>query len=72
MAKYTGTVLRSDLEGGGWSLKTDQGVIYQLKGGGADLLVDGARVEVQGQVDPGQVGITMMGEVLVVKSYRLV
>ncbi len=72
MAKYTGTVQMSDLEGGSWILRTDQGVIYQLKGGGAELLVDGVRAEVQGHVDTAQVGITMMGDVLVVKSYRLV
>ena len=72
MAKYTGTVLRSDLEGGSWSFKSDQGVIYQLKGGGPDLLVDGVRAEIQGRVDAAQVGIAMVGDVLVVQSYRLV
>ena len=73
MAKQTfvGTVHRTDLEGGHWTLVTDQGVVYQLKGGDASLLKDGARAEVTGRIATEQVGIAMMGDVLEVKSYRL-
>lgn len=71
MAHYTGTVRRSDLEGGFWTLVTDQGVVYQLKGGGPDLLVDGRRAEVRGRIDDRAMGIAMMGEVLEVEGYRL-
>lgn len=72
MAKtYTGTVNRSDLEGGAWTLVTDQGLVFQLKGGGGDLRRDGARVEVTGRIATDQVGIAMMGDVLEVSSYRV-
>jgi hypothetical protein len=70
MAKYRGRVLRTDLEGGAFTFLTDQGVTYQLAGGGPDLLVDGARAEIDGKLLSGTVGIAMVGEVLQVKSYR--
>lgn len=67
----TGKVHRSDLEGGAWTLVTDQGLVYQLKGGGSDLLQDGIRAEVKGKLATDQMGIAMIGEVLEVKSYRV-
>ena len=72
MAKYVGTVRRSDLEGGAWTLVTDQGVVYQLDGGDAGLLTDGARVEVDGAIATGRMGLAMVGDILEVKGYRLV
>ncbi len=69
--KCVGRVIRSDLEGGAWTLVTDQGLVYQLRGGGADLLEDEVRAEVRGTLATGQVGIAMVGEVLEVKSYRI-
>jgi hypothetical protein len=71
LAKYSGTVQRSDLEGGSWIFVTDQGVTYQLKGGGADLLSDGVKAEVEGRLKTGEVGIAMIGDVLEVTSYRI-
>jgi hypothetical protein len=71
MAKHRGRVVRTDLEGGAFTFVTEKGVTYQLSGGGADLLVDGVRAEIDGQVAAGTVGIAMMGEVLKVKSYKL-
>ena len=71
MAKYTGTVRRTDLEGGHWTLVTDQGVVYQLTGGGADLLRDGVRAEVEGRIADQQMGIAMVGDLLEVKGYRI-
>ena len=71
MGKYVGTIRRTDLEGGHWTLVTDQGVVYQLKGGGGGLLVDGARVEIEGRICETQLGIAMVGDVLEVKRYRL-
>jgi hypothetical protein len=65
-----GKVVRSDLEGGAWTLVTDQGVVYQLQGGGSDLYVDGARVEVKGRIATKAMGIAMLGEILEVKGYR--
>ena len=67
-----GRVICSDLEGGGaWTLVTDQGVVYQLDGGGPDLLEDEVRAEVRGTLATGRVGIAMVGDVLEVKSYRI-
>ncbi len=72
MTKYVGRVSQSDLEGGGhWVLTTEQGVTFQLKGGGADLLVDGVRAEVEGRLATRQLGIAMLGDILEVKRYRL-
>lgn len=68
---FTGRVVRSDLEGGAWTLITDQGVVYQLLGGGADLLQDGVRAEVTGRLATQQMGIAMVGDMLEVKSHRL-
>jgi hypothetical protein len=68
--KYIGRVIRSDLEGGAWTLVCDNGLTYQLSGGDAGLRVDGQRVEVVGRVDADRVGIAMVGDVLEVKSYR--
>jgi hypothetical protein len=71
LAKFVGTVNRADLEGGHWTLVTDQGVVYQIKGGGADLLTDGVRAEIEGDVATDQMSIAMMGDILEVKSYRI-
>jgi len=71
VGKYVGTIRRTDLEGGHWTLVTDQGVIYQLKGGKAGLHVDGLRVEIVGRIAAGQMGIAMVGEILEVTSYRI-
>jgi hypothetical protein len=71
MPKFVGKITRSDLQGGSFLLVTDGGVVYQLKGGGADLRVDGARAEIEGKIATNQVGLAMMGEVLEIKSYRL-
>jgi len=62
MAKYSGTVEKSDLEGGLWLLVTDDGDRYQLDG--ASGLTDGARVVVEGKVDKGGFGIGMTGPIL--------
>ena len=70
MAKYVGTVQRTDLEGGHWTLVTDQGVVYQLVGG-KQMPRDGVRVEVEGRIAEGQMGIAMVGDLLEVDSYRI-
>ena len=69
MPKFTGRVSRSDLEGGHWVLVTDQGVTYQLTGGGPDLLKDGARAEVEGRIATRAMGIAMLGDILEVKLF---
>lgn len=58
--KLKGTIRRSDLEGGHWTLETDGGETYQLTGslGGAK---DGMKAEVEGKVDKGAMGFAMLG-----------
>ncbi len=58
--KLTGTVKRTELEGGHWVLKTEKGDQYQLVGT-VDGLSDGARVEVEGNVDKQAMGFGMVG-----------
>jgi hypothetical protein len=72
MPKFRGTVRRSDLEGGLWELCTDGGEVYEIEGGGPDLLRDGARVEVEGKVDRGMMSIGMRSGVLRVSKARTV
>jgi hypothetical protein len=71
MAKYSGTIRRTDLEGGAWTLVSDQGLVYQLKGGGSGLRVDGARAEIEGKLETSLMGLAMVGEILSVRSFRL-
>jgi hypothetical protein len=71
MAKYSGKIVRSDLEGGFWTLETDDGDTYKLEGGGADLLKKGVRAEIDGSVDEGAMGIGFGAPVLSVKKYKI-
>lgn len=70
MAKLTGTIKKNDLEGGFWELHADDGERYQLKGGGDDLRVEGQKVEVDGSVDKGAMGIGMTGPIFSVNSWK--
>lgn len=70
MSKFVGTIERTDVEGGHWLLKTDQGVVYQLKNAPGALLVAGRRAEVEGNIASGSFGLAMMGEILEVRSHR--
>jgi len=69
--KLRGTVKKSDLEGGLWLFEAADGTVYQLQGGGADLLVDGVRATVDGKVDRGGFSIGMCGDVFVVDGYKI-
>lgn len=69
--KLSGTVHHVDLEGGYYTLRTKSGDIYKLDGGGADLRVPGAHVEVEGEVDDRGFGISFGTPVLKVKSYKV-
>ncbi len=66
MAKMSGTVQKSDLEGGHWLLVTDDGEQFQLEG--ASDLVDGQKVVVEGKVDKGAFGIGMTGPIIKVSK----
>lgn len=70
--KVTGTVRRSDLEGGHWIFETEKGVRYQLAGAPGELtkLTDGLRAELTGEVDRDQMGIGMTGPFFRVKALK--
>jgi hypothetical protein len=69
MAKFRGTVRRSDLEGGHWQLEAEDGTTYVLEADGGTLK-DGARVEVEGKVDDEAMGLAMTGPILKAKSVK--
>jgi hypothetical protein len=66
MAKLTGTIQKSDLEGGHWLLVTDKGERYQLVG--AKGVRAGQEVVVEGTIDRGAMGIGMTGPTFSVKK----
>jgi hypothetical protein len=71
MAKLKGKVVRSDLEGGFWTLETEDGDTYKLEGGGGDLLKKGVHAEIEGAVEEAQMGIGFGAPVLTVKKYKI-
>lgn len=70
MAKLKGKVVRSDLEGGFWTLQAEDGTTYKLEGGGADLLKSGVRAEIDGKLEQAM-GIGFGAPVLTVKNYKI-
>ena len=73
MAKFQGTLRRSDLEGGHWQLEADDGETYVLEGAALDAKpapTDGSRVVVDGAVDRGAMSFAMTGATLKVKSLK--
>lgn len=67
--KLTGTIRRSDLEGGHWVLQVEGGDQYQLTGALA-AVKDGMRVEVEGKVDKQAMGLAMMGPQFAVSKLK--
>jgi hypothetical protein len=70
MAKYRGTIRRSDLEGGHWQLEADDGETYVLEDAPDVVAKDGTKVEIEGKVDEGVMGFAMTGPTLKVKSAK--
>jgi hypothetical protein len=70
MAKFRGTIRKSDLEGGHWQLEADDGTTYVLEGATAAVEKDGAKVEIDGAVDGDAMGFAMTGPTLKVKSAK--
>lgn len=68
--KLKGRVVFRDIEMGVWVLEGDDGRTYQLAGGDRKIKRDGARIEIDGEVDHDAVTAAMVGPVLQVKSYR--
>jgi hypothetical protein len=70
MAKYRGTIRRSDLEGGHWQLEAEDGTTYVLEGATAAVEKDGAKAEIDGAVAGDVMGFAMTGPTLKVKSAK--
>jgi hypothetical protein len=68
MAKLQGVIRRNSVEGGVWTLAAQDGITYQLIGADPGALSDGARVEVEGEVDEQAMGFAMVGPHLKVRS----
>ena len=71
MDKFKGTIGHSDLEGGFWTLATDDGDEYKLEGGDKSLQKAGIKVEIEGAVDEEAMGIGFGAPVLKVKKYKI-
>ena len=69
MATITGTVRKLGIEGGLWALITDEGEQYHLVEAPEQLLEEGLRVEVEGEIPRG-VSMGMVGSMLRVNSFR--
>jgi hypothetical protein len=69
--KVRGTVEFRDVEMGVWVLVGEDGRTYQIAGGRSSLLKEGQRVEIDGDVDDGAMGISMVGPVLRVRGYKV-
>ena len=69
--RVTGTVRRADVEGGVWTFDGDDGKVYQLRGGGKDLLRNGVRATVDGSIQRDAMGIGMVGPILRVSTYEI-
>ena len=67
--KLKGTIRRNDLEGGHWTLETDDGDNYQLIGA-TQGCKDGLKAEVEGKVDRNAMGIGMTGPDFKVESIK--
>jgi hypothetical protein len=72
MAKFRGTIRRSDLEGGHWQLEGDDGTTYVLEGATGAVEQDGAKVEIDGAVDRDAVSFAMTGPTLRVRTAKKV
>jgi hypothetical protein len=71
MARFLGTILRSDLEGGVLQLEADNGTLFELEGNVGEQWV-GKHVAVDGSVDRNALSFTMTGPRLLVKSISVV
>lgn len=68
--KLTGRVVFRDVETGVWVLEADDGKTYALAGGDRQIKRDGARIEIEGDVDLDALTSSMVGPLLHVRRYR--
>jgi hypothetical protein len=72
MSKLRGTIRKSDLEGGVYQFHTDDGDVFEVEGNDPLLQAEGAKVEIDGQVDKNAMSFTMTGPRLKVKAIKRV
>jgi hypothetical protein len=68
--KMRGRVTFQDLGAGAWVLEAEDGKRYELRGVSTGSLSEGARVEVEGDLDAGSVSTAMAGPTLRVKRWN--
>ncbi len=68
--KLTGRLTFEDLGAGAWVLVSEDGKRYELHGVAGDNLSEGARVEVEGELDKGSVSTAMAAPALRVKRWH--
>lgn len=71
IVKVQGETQHNDLEGEFYTIKTSQGAVYKLEGGGPDLYHPALRVEIQGQVEEHGFGIGFGTPTLKVLEYKI-
>jgi hypothetical protein len=68
--KVKGRITFEDLGAGAWVLVSEDGKRYELRGLDHGKLSEGARVEVEGELDAGAVSTAMAGPALRVKRWH--
>jgi Protein of unknown function (DUF5818) len=68
--KLKGRLTFEDLGAGAWVLVSEDGKRYELHGVAGDKLSEGARVEVEGELDKGSVSTAMAAPALHVKRWH--
>ncbi|MDX2271483.1 MAG: hypothetical protein NW237_05970 [Cyanobacteriota bacterium] len=69
MEAYVGQIEFLDIEGGVWVLTVDSGRHYALFRAPKELLKEGLKVSIKGQVKPDMVTAAQVGPVLEVSSF---
>lgn len=66
-----GTVRYTEIEGGAYTIKTDDGVTYDPTNLPAEFKKDGLAVEAEGRKDVNMVGIRQVGPIVTLTRIRL-
>jgi hypothetical protein len=71
MIKVTGKIEYRAIALGAWALVSQEGKTYELQNPPPELQKDGLSVEVEGTVKEGIMTISMIGQVLEVRSFKI-
>jgi DNA-binding protein YbaB len=71
MIKVTGKIEYRAIALGAWALVSQEGKTYELQNPPSELQKDGLSVEVEGTVKEGIMTISMIGQVLEVRSFKI-